>query len=290
MKRLKPIVVCMLLGITVGLTACSDKTKDDTSSDDSTPPTNPTPVPGAPATPPTVTSSAPLSIQMSTKFDGTDYSNMLTFVETGTDTCTASTTTPAVTCTVVVPEGRLYYSSLTLAYSYMPANCRLMTFQPYYYRASKVDGYVPPNVTTGGVGVKCAGISEPAGAACFGGPAVQLVPGFPNYRALIHLPDESNMSTPVGVTKTVDSAYSKGWRSNRHTVNDMSLVSQASDQSIADLGGIGDTYVANTYVDYKFSCQDNWADPETFVINLKVTEENTSAAGPNDFLSWKELP
>lgn len=138
--------------------------------------------------------------------------------------------------------------------------------------------------------MKCSGASEPAGKACFGGPAAQLVPDFPKYRALIHLPDESNLSVPVGVSKTVDSAYSMGWYSNRHTVNDMSLANQALNHTSADLGGAGDGYIANTYVDYKFSCRDNWADPETFVINLIVEEEDTSAAGPNDFLSWKELP
>lgn len=236
------------------------------------------------ATPPSVSTSQPLAIQMSIQFKGVSYSQKLTFSETGTDTCAATASSPVATCTVVVPEGRLYYSDLKIAYSWMPQSCRLMTFQPYYYQASNSAAYVKPGADSA---VDCSGILT---ADCFGGPAKELVTNFPKKVALIYLPDETTLSVPQQNSVKITSAFENDWRSNRHTVNDLPTAKQSSSYNSTTLGGGGDEYVADTFVNYSFSCQDEWADPITYKINLNIRDEDTSASGLDDFLTWKHIP
>lgn len=270
-------VLTAIVGLTTG---CKDKANSATASSDASPTT---------PTAPTASVTTPFALKIYSMYDGTQYVNPLTFSETGTDTCQATTSNPSVTCTVVVPEGRLYFSSLTFAFSWMPSQCTLLTFQPYYYQASNVAGYLPPGATST---IDCSvGASElPVG--CFGGVGTELVPNFPLYRSLIYLPDETDLNAPNSKTITGSSGYSKKTGSNRYMVNDMPPAKVGNNYTAAQMGNIGDTYLANTYTNYKFACRDHWYDPESYTVNLYIQDEDSMAGNPtqDNFLTWKELP
>ncbi len=249
------------------------------------PPTDPgTPAPG-------VSTDAPLALKMSTKFTGINYDNGLTFTETGTTTCAASIATPSVNCTVVVPEGRLYYSDLIFSYSWLPTSCRLMIFQPSYYLASNTVGYYKPGTE---VTTDCTPVGGVSPVDCYGGSAIELVSDFPKKRALINLPDETTLTVPQSNTSKVSSAWVANWGSNRHTTSDFLLAKRNTSYSAADLGGAGaitDGYVGGSFVDYTFTCRDAWYDPVSYRINVYVREEDSDNGGTlNNFRSWKDVP
>jgi hypothetical protein len=233
-------------------------------------------VPGAP----TVSSTSPLAINLSTKFDGQSTEQAATFVETATTSCTATAATPNVTCTVNIPEGRLYYSSVTLKFSWSTDACPLMRFTPYQYQASDADDYFPP---ASSVSINCS-VAADTKADCWGGAARDLVTEFPKYRSRIYLPDEATTGTTTG-SATINSALLTGWGSNRWTSN--SLVDKTIDRTSAALGFIGDGYVADSMLDYVWTCRDQWADPQTYSITLKVNDVDTGAAGLNEILTWQ---
>jgi hypothetical protein len=250
----------------------------------------PDPGTGTPALPPGVTADSPLALRMSTKFLLTNFNKSLTFLETGTDSCVATTTNPVVTCTVKIPEGRLFYSSVKLAYSWLPNNCRILGFQPYYYRASISATYFPPGAKADSEGIDCSGATTVPPAACYGGAAPDLVSEFPVKNRIAYFPDENNLTLPSKASVEISAAASKEAGSNRMTVNDLPLAKRATTYTPASLGNIGDGYRANTFTDYIFTCRDEWADDVAYQITLNITEEDSSAAGPNNFLTWKELP
>lgn len=245
-----------------------------------------------PVTPPVVSTAVPLKLKMSTQYDHTEYINSLTFVETGTDECTVTSATSPVTCTVNVPEGRLYFSSLLFTFAWLPSTCTLLTFEPYFYLANNTGSYTPPGADAA---VDCS--LRPISASCYGGAAVDIVPSFPKYTGLIYEPDETNLAVANDDTLTVNSAHSHGYGSNRWTVNDMPLASVGNSATAADLnptGSVpGDTYVGGTlgvtYQNYQFSCRDHWYDPESLVINVNVVDVDSSVNPQvDDFFSWKE--
>ncbi len=266
-----------------GVVGCKNKpeTFSDTSEASPVPPTSI-------VSPPTASAAAPFQLKLYTKYDGRTYINQLTFAETGTDTCKATTTAPVAICTVTVPEGRLYFSSLNFNYSWLPTSCPLLTFQTYYYRASVSAAYIPPGATSS---IDCTAI--PISPTCFGGAAPALVAGFPTFVGLIHLPDEANLTVPSVTDLPVASAYSIAFGSNRRTVNDLAPAKVGNTYTSAQLGGLGDGYLPNTYVDYTFTCRDHWYDPATYTVHLNVRDEN-SAAGTavpiNDFQTWSAAP
>lgn len=244
---------------------------------------------GVTVPPPVVSTAAPLALSLYTVYDGeAKYNNELTFSETGTTTCQATDGTPSAICTVVVPEGRLYFSSIKFSYSWMTNKCKLLTFSPYFYLMSLSPVFVPPGATDP---VDCSKLPTPAD--CYGGAARWLVPDFPKYIGLVHFPNEFIIPGPQSQELNLPSGYSNKWGSNRHSVNDITLGggNVASSYTAADLGGVGDAYVANSYVNYDFSCRDDWYDPATYSIRLYIRDEDSAAGNPviNDFRTWKEL-
>ena len=256
--------------------SCGGKTKSKATESGST---------GAPSTPPVASAAKPFALKLFTQYDDTTYVNQLTFNETGTDECSVTAAAPVATCTVEVPEGRLYFSSLNFQYSWVWEECKLLHFAPYYYMADNTAAYFPPQADSS---VDCT--AAPIPTACFGGAAVDLVPGFPSNRTIIHLPDENVPLVPLTFESEVRSAYSHKYSSNRWTVNDLDPLKIGMNATPADLGGQGDGYIANSYVNYTFYCRDDWYDPVTYTVNLVVKDVDTNGAGPNDYFTWKEWP
>lgn len=256
--------------------SCSGKTKSKTtesaSSDNS-------------GSPPVATTAKPFVLKLFTQYDNTEYTNQLTFAETGTDECSVSATSPTATCTATIHEGRLYYSSLNFQFSWLSGDCKLLFFQPYYYKADSTAAYYPPGSDSS---IDCT--ATPIPAKCFGGAALDIVTDFPRFRANIYLPDETTPTTALSATEKVTSAASNLYGSNRWTVNDMAAGKTGTAASSADLGGQGDGYIANTYVDYTFTCRDDWYDPVTYTVNLRIRDEDSDAGNPviNNFFTWKE--
>jgi hypothetical protein len=231
---------------------------------------------------PSVSADAPLAIKVSTKFDSSNYVFPVTFAETGTTTCSASATTPNATCTVSIPEGRLYYSAVTLSFTWSTSACPLMRFIPYQYQASNADDYFAPATE---VSSDCS-VNASAKSECWAGAAKDVVSDFPKSRSLIYLPDETQ-SGSTSASLTINSGLSKNWGSNRWVSN--SLIDKTTMRTSVDLGSIGDGYVANTMEDYSWTCRDQWADPKTYSITLKINDvDSDTGNGPiNNILTWQ---
>lgn len=282
MKTAAKILCFGVLSLTLASTFGCSKAKDDLSSLSSEDPSDPTPV-----TPPAVSTAKPFALKMFTTYDQVSYHYNLTFQETGTTECSVTSSAPTATCTVIVPEGRLYYSKLSFNFSWLPSQCNLMLFTPYSYKASSSASYLPPGADSA---VDCTALPIPA--ACYGGAAVDLVPSFPKFGSLIYEPDETDLTITHSDVQTVKSAHSHLYGSNRWTVNDMATGKIGSTATSTDLGGYGDGYIANTYVNYKFQCKDHWDDPDTYTVNVVVKDEDSEAGNPtlDDHYTWKEWP
>jgi hypothetical protein len=305
-SRLLMLILVVTAAVSVGCTnkaSSADNSDSSGSSGGSTPPSTPT-----------VTTASPLALKMWTIYDEQTYVNNLTFVVTenagGTTldsaatTCAPTATNPLITCTVTVPEGRLFYSSLHFLYSNLPSGCTLLDFQPYYYQASNAAAYVPPWAPAGTAGVDCQDTNPNKDASCWWGAAPNLITTWPQNGSLLTTPDEANMDTPQSVGLTLNSAWSLGQEkaetvaslkrgSNRLTVSaGFDATKQGSAQSAANLQSPSETYVAGTYVPYTFTCRDHYYDPITYQITLVVDEQDTSTGnGTNDnFWSWRDLP
>jgi hypothetical protein len=246
---------------------------------------------------PIVSEAAPLVLTLTTIYNDTEYENPLTFsvyghtttLTTSSTTCSATDADPLVTCTVTVPENRLYRSEILFQYARLPTKCKNLNFTPYSYRASNTAGYYAPGAVSP---ADCS--TAPIPVSCYGGAAKSLVEGFPQFTALYYTADETDLTIPVSTDITLESGWTEGAGSNRKAANDMSL--GTGDRTIAytsaDLGSIGDAYIANTYRDYTFRCEEDWADELPYGINLIITdedEEDDPTATPNDRLTWKEL-
>ncbi len=269
------VALCLLLS------SCA-KTTAGVSTDDSVAP------PGqvSPVVPPTVTEVAPLALQIFTNYEGTQANIYQAFVETGTVSCQATKAAPNPTCTIQVPEGRLYYSQMHFQFSWYTSKCKLLSFLPYYYMSSAVD-FIPPWSTAL---VPCSTLPRPS--SCWGGAAPYLVPGFPRFAGLIYIPDETIPAGPQTHTETLPSAHSLSYNSSRLSVNDLPLAKRGTAYAANAINAGSEPYIANTFVDYQFTCQDDWADPVNYSIKLNIQDVDSAAGnGPIDnFFSWKEAP
>jgi hypothetical protein len=239
-------------------------------------------------------------LQLSTTWWNSLGSTSITFNETGTNECIASTTTPVVTCTAEIPEARLYFSNLTFSFSWMTNVCKLLRFQPHYYRRSVNLAYTPPSATAP---IDC---SQPNTTDdlpdCFGGSAPTLVPGFPINNHIIYSPVESS-TTPQSDSETLAAGYTLGTLSNRHTSNDISALQAGNDIAagtgvgqLDEVGGYntGEGYLGTTYgpmVEYQFYCADEYEDAQAYIINLEITDidEDTGNPASNDYATFDHL-
>ncbi len=198
-----------------------------------------------------------------------------------------------------VPEGDLHFSNLyfTVGTS-RPDRCAFLVFRPYYYMGSTA-AYDPDNLGTAPgflvpwlntlppVPIDCSlGIAT---AGCFNGPAVSLVPGFPNVRSLVYLTDQVLESV-----STLTSAYSNDQSSNRFVANNEAAWGPARSDASQPTGYqsyyVGDTAAATAgypasgplgygaaHQDYVVECRDRYFDVLSQVI-VKINDEDTSTS------------
>jgi hypothetical protein len=268
----------LLLAATL-FAACGTKSSG-TSSTSSSPPRTPAPAPE-------VTESVPLALAIYTKYDGYEAVQYQTFLETGTEKCEASAADPSVTCTIQVDEARLYYGSLIFQFARDQSKCKILRFQPYFYRASSAAGFDPQWADST---IDCSATS-PESPECYGGAAPAAVTDFPEFSHFIYLPDESKLASPLSADVEFKSGNSRKYGSNRHVCNDLDTADRNTTYTGAQLGVTGDGYAAGTMVDYYFACYDDWDDFTTYEIRVYVTDENSETGDPgiNHRTSWKEL-
>jgi hypothetical protein len=303
---------CWIIIFCLALTACSaapNQSSGGVALNQSTPTPTPTP------TPPPVSTAAPLALKIFTTYDTTSYNDPQTFVETGTTLCQATTATPNVTCTVTIPEGRLFFSSLSFQFSWLPSsNCKLLLFQPYFYQISTSSSFQPltpglPIPSPAPAPLNCSqGSASPAG--CFGGAAASMVPNFPTSTGVLYQPNEADLTVPNTVTSklnsTNSSSYNRGLNSLRMVVNDLSPADIAGAGFLAQIitnpfpGTMGPSgfelegYAGgSSWSNYVFSCRDDYFDPTPYQITVFVKKKNSvtgASTVEEDFASWDIIP
>ncbi len=293
----KYIFILVSLGLI--LTGCgASKSGSATNTSDTPAPTNGSIV-TTPGTSPTATSAAPLNLQIYSKYDTTNALEYQTFVEPNSVTCVSSAATPVVNCTLNIQEGRLYFSSLNFQIAWNTTQCKILTFQPYFYHASDLPGFLPPWSSNTAINCSTAGGNTPPNN-CWGGAAAYIVQGFPKYSGLIFFSDESLPPGPqTHPVITLPSAYSLSYASNRLTTNDMAAGKRATSwnyngtnpQPHMTYGTATDSYIANSFVDYSIGCVDDYYDPLPYRINLFINDVNSAPTNPvrNDFYTWIDL-
>ena len=200
------------------------------------------------------------------------------FKETGASVCQTTPTDPTISCTIEVPQERLYFSKLRLEFSWFSSSCKFLTFQPYYYQASASSHYFPSWLSEP---VDCSSGNKPK---CFGGVAPLLINNFPANRSVTYLTDGTDQ---VNVSEIdIPSAASLQYRTNRLTVNDLPYEKRVNNYDSPAMGAFGDSYVANSFVDYSFKCSDEYGNP---IQSLRLSIKDASG-GQDKIFTWKELP
>jgi hypothetical protein len=173
-----------------------------------------------------------------------------------------------------------------MMFAWYGAKCKLLEFQPYYYRASNAGNPWRPN-WNGNTDTDCT--AGPTPADCWGGAGRFIIPDFPKNSAIIYLPDEADSTSARTKVIDIPSAYEKSYRTNRMMANDYATPAVAIPQATF---GTGDQYEAGTMVNWTLTCRDDWFDPATYQINLTVTDEDTDGtpnSPPLDHIeTWKE--
>ena len=296
---IKYIFISVCLGLV--LSSCgASKTGSSTDTSDT-----PAPAPSngtivtTPGTSPTATLSAPLNLQIYAQYDTTKGLEYQTFAEQNSVTCVATTSAPVATCTLNIQEGRLYFSSLNFQLAWNTSQCKILVFQPYFYHASDLAGFLPPWSSDTAINCSTAGGNTPP-KNCWGGAAPYLVIGFPKYTGYVFLSDESLPPGPqVHPDLTLPSAYSLAYASNRLTSNDMAVGKRSTSwnynganlQPRMTYGTATDSYIAGSFADYTISCVDDYYDPLPYKINLFINDVNSAPTNPvrNDFFTWTDL-
>lgn len=113
------------------------------------------------------------------------------------------------TCGVLIPETRLYYSQLEFSARISKnSGCEVVYFNPLGFRASSSASFSPSWMTSA---IDCSVSSPPID--CFSGPAIKLIPGFPNYVSLVHLLVDTSKDNTL--SWTAESAHENKRRDNR---------------------------------------------------------------------------
>lgn len=240
----------------------------------------------------TVTSNTALYFRLGLKWEGVaDSASFTDWAEDSGEACNISADSPlvdrSITCNFTVPEAQLYYSQLQFKMGTKTvASCPIIKFRPYYYQRSNLapveddpgtpgddtaPGYIPPGEDTD---YDCSKAEDPQ---CFGGAAPTLVPDFPENRGvytLSHVAAESAYVLPAENTLR----YYGGTLVNYLATNNLSSAARA----LSETGTAArKERVANTYVDYRVSCENYWGET-LYDMTLKISDENFDDAGGND--------
>jgi hypothetical protein len=278
----------IMIGLAVvAMTGCNKKAATGSASGSSSAPD---------PSPPVASAAEPLAINVSTFYDNTQALAPATFVETGTTVCAATPTAPHAVCTVQIPEGQLYFSTLRIQFAWLNSNtaCRILHFQPYMYSISTAANTSIPWSQTP---VDCSVV--PRAAGCFGGAAAYVVPGFPQFTNLIYLPDISIPAGPQQSKPPIDvpSGFSNQYGSNRKTTNDLAtakrgtaIAANALHPTAGTINSFSEPYIANSMLDYTWDCRDDFYDPLIYTLQLNVREVDSASGSIDDISSWKEAP
>ncbi len=202
------------------------------------------------------------------------------FKETGTSVCQTSAAQSVLNCTIEVPQERLYSSALHFQLSWINSkNCNLLTFQPYYYQLSSSPSF---HASPSKKPIDCSRGLYPD---CYGGAAPFLIPNFPNDRRFVYVSESTTMQPSI-FEEALPSAKSLNYETNRLSVNDLPLAKRGTTYSSSQMGGFGDSYAANSFVDYSFTCSNEYGD-STQSIHLFVRDKIEKRDRIN---TWKELP
>jgi hypothetical protein len=226
----------------------------------------PSPTPGGSPTPPgtNLNATLPFEVMLYSQYDtgGPFTQEVDCQIPTGTAVGTVSA------CNVAIPEGRLEFSALSWVVNVGTGTnsngCAVMVYQPYYYQASNTAGFLPTWEQTA---IDCS--VSPVATGCFSGTATVVVPDFPINGAVYF-----NVANNTSQTWTLPSARSQSRYSSRWTVNNLA----ARGGAITFLGG-RDAYLANSMVDYQFTCNDAFMQP-VYTFTMQITKTDISG-GPN---------
>jgi hypothetical protein len=267
MESLKSILSLML----VGLLAVACGTKNLSSEDEES------------------SSSGAVAVTVSTAWQ-TDSSE---YTEQASCTATGTAASPATeTCTVTIPEARLFYSYLKFDLTHSGSSCEIMRFYPYAYRKSTSAAYIPVGDTAA---VDCsAPTADDDPDECWGGPATSIVTdGY--YDLYSHL--YKTAETPLEVIIDPTNLKTGGDRSLRWVANNLPAADQTVDvaKGAANANAItideGYEYDAaavayyNYYQDYKATCVDEYGNT-TATITVIITDDNGFSPSTDEFDSW----
>lgn len=167
--------------------------------------------------------------------------------------------TPAAngTCTVQIPELDLYYSDLEFRVSTnSAATCAQIVFTPFQYRRSNSATFVND---ADGTTIDCTAV--PPDLYCFGGAAkfIQQLDSYPTNTAIYFLTanelSKSYTMLSADVNRSTDRHASMS--ENINVANN--FTGNRATSVLDGAGGIVD-YVANSFVDYRFDCNDRWGE------------------------------
>lgn len=259
------------------LANCSGEEKLATSSE------SPTPlVDGVPA-------DSPLFMRLNLRWEASSESSPYEYFQA----CYLNQGVPMGTCTIKVPEARLFYSDVEFSVGTTDAvGCPIVHFQPYYYRRSNTTGYYAPGVDKD---TDCSKSRSEISKDCYGGAAPQIVSDFPKNTSLYFL---SMLNTTASFKiSSSNKIRSYSGRSNMMLTNDLPYGADAdavtstpatgrylnvASGNAARLGGDPDSY----FTDYYISCENLWGET-TREIKIMIEDENVeNGINIDDYPDW----
>lgn len=186
------------------------------------------------------------------------------------------------TCTIMIPELKLYYSDLTFKVSVPDSKtCTKVAFIPYYYQKSANAAFKPDGTT----GVDCSLTMAKNSASCYGGAAPDMLStlgvSFPKFAGVYFLP--SNEFSKSYVLKSSNTRKSTATDlvaadTNVGSANNLPNRAIASLVSSNMAGGDSVDYLTNSMVDYTFDCENKWYD-SLYKIKIIIADEDDSTGG-----------
>jgi len=175
-------------------------------------------------------------------------------------------------CGVKIPETQLFHSNLELTVK-APANhsCNVFYFSPYYYLASTSATFTSTWATTE---TDCATLTNGLrNAACFSGPATELVTGFPRFRGFV----TSVADTTVALAQkfTASSAHSKQRGDNRWTTYQPSVAAHAGTPGL----------VVGATQNWSFECVKSGSGLQ-YSYELRILADHDSSPFSDRYYGW----
>lgn len=166
-------------------------------------------------------------------------------------------------CSVSIPEGQLYYSDITFTYgTNQPSLCSIISFKPYAYRRSNINGYIPPGQEDG---IDCSN-PDTIEKKCYGGAGPTLIEDYPKNKGHYFLPTVTTETTETLPSENTTRWYGgKPW--NHLAANNL------TNRAASDAGR---QYVGGSMNDYYLQCLDIWAHP-VYSIKLTISDQDTEA-------------